>query len=168
MLNRALTLLNRFILAVALTGFIGMLLTTGAQVLFRKLAISVDWTEEAARVLFITSVFLGIAVAILERRHIVVDFLFNKLPPRGRAFVRLVFDLAILVLLISLLRGAAIMVEVTWDSFMIAMNWMRTGYLYLGECVALVMMMLYVTLQIVENARAVWARRRETDPEAAQ
>lgn len=153
--------LNRIVVAVALVCFIGMLLATWAQVLFRKLAISIDWTEEAARVLFITSVFLGIAIAVHERRHIVVDFLFNKLSPRSRTILRIMFNLVILALLASLFRGAATMAVVTWESFMIAMNWLRTGYLYIGECIAIVLMMLYVALDLARHAKAL--RRREVE-----
>ena len=57
---------TRLVTGVALVGFCGMLLSTWAQILFRKLAISVDWTEELARILFITSVFLGIAIGVAE------------------------------------------------------------------------------------------------------
>ena len=143
--------LNRFIVGLALIGFSGMLISTWAQVLFRKLAISVDWTEELARILFVLSVFLGIAIAVAEKRHIIVDFIFNKLPMRGRALVGIIFDLIILVFLIFLLRGAAIMVSVTWESFMIAISWLRTGYLYLVECIAIVLTMVYILVDFGEN-----------------
>ena len=138
---------------VGLVGFIGMLFATWAQVLFRKIAVSVDWTEELARVLFITSVFLGIAIAIYERKHIVVDFLFNRLPPRLRALVGVFFNLVILCFLAAFLRGAMRMTEVTWESYMIAMSWMRTGYLYLGECVAIALMMVFVANQLAGGIR---------------
>ena len=142
---------------VALVGFCGMLLSTWAQILFRKLAISVDWTEELARILFITSVFLGIAIGVAEKRHIVVDFLLNRLPPRLRALVGAMFHAVILVFLIFLLRGAAAMVSVTWESYMIAISWLRTGYLYLIECIAIVLTMIYVLYWLGESIRALFS-----------
>ncbi len=143
--------LDRAVTALAVAGFIVMLLVTGAQVAFRKLSISVDWTEEAARALFILTMFFGIAIAIRERQHIVVDFLFNRLSPRAQALGRIVFNILILLLLISLLRGAAAMAVVTWESFMIAMSWLRTGHLFLGECLAIALMMLYVARDTVRH-----------------
>ncbi len=151
---------NHLVTGVSLVGFCGMLLSTWAQILFRKLAISVDWTEELARILFITSVFLGIAIGVAEKRHIVVDFLFNRLPTRPRAIVRILFDVVILVFLVFLLRGAAAMVSVTWESYMIAISWLRTGYLYLIECVAIALTILYVLIGFGESLKTLFS---ETD-----
>ena len=64
---------------ITMIGFSGMLLATIWQVLFRYvLKISVPWTEELARILFIMTMFLGIAIAIREDEHIIVDFLFKS------------------------------------------------------------------------------------------
>ncbi len=150
---RALRIAHWVIVTVAVTAFVGMLLSTGAQVVFRKLAITVGFTEELARVLFLLSIFLGIAIAIHEKRHIVVDFLLNRMPNRVQGVLRVAFGLLIMALLVSLLRGAATMAVVTWESFMIAMSWMRTGYLFLAECVAILLMMVYIAEDIAENLR---------------
>jgi TRAP-type C4-dicarboxylate transport system permease small subunit len=138
---------------VTLVGFIGMLLSTGGQVLFRyALRISVPWTEELARILFILTMFLGIAIAIHEREHIVVDFLFKKLPIRFQAVGLIVFNIAIFIFLCFLARGTIAMTRMTWDSYMIALDWIRTGWLYLGEFIAILFMMFYVLLSIAESA----------------
>lgn len=153
---------TRLVTGVALVGFCGMLLSTWAQILFRKLAISVDWTEELARILFITSVFLGIAIGVAEKRHIVVDFLLNRLPPRLRALVGMLFHAVILVFLIFLLRGAWAMVAVTWESYMIAISWLRTGYLYLIECIAVALTIVYVLYWFAESLRALFSGSDDT------
>lgn len=146
---RVLTILDRTLVAVAVAAFIGMMLATGAQVIFRYvLEISVGWTEELARVLFTTAIFLGIAIATRERQHIVVDFLFKRLGPRSRRAVGFIFDFIILAILMSMLRGAITMVDLTWESYMIAMPWMRTGYLFLVECVAIGLVMFYVAIDL--------------------
>lgn len=156
MFGRMLAILDRTVVLIALTAFVGMLLATAAQVVFRYvLEISVGWTEELARVLFVTSMFLGIAVATREHQHIVVDFLLAKLSPRRRAAVGLAFDIVILALLISMMTGAVTMVELTWESFMIAMPWLRTGYLFLVECAAIGLIMLYVAVDIPGRVRAM-------------
>jgi TRAP-type C4-dicarboxylate transport system permease small subunit len=47
---------------------------------------SAAWTEEIARYLLICTVFIGIAAAVRDSRHIHVDFLYRIIPPRvGRA-----------------------------------------------------------------------------------
>jgi len=145
-------LIHNFLEVVTMVGFIGMLLSTGGQVLFRyALRISVPWTEELSRILFILTMFLGIAIAIREREHIVVDFLFKKLPVRLQALGLIVFNIAIFLFLCFLARGTIAMTRMTWDSYMIALDWIRTGWLYLGEFIAILFMMFYVLLSIAEN-----------------
>jgi TRAP-type C4-dicarboxylate transport system permease small subunit len=148
--------LDKTLVAIAMVGFIGMLLSTGGQVLFRYvLKIPVPWTEELARILFILSMFLGIAIAIREREHIVVNFLFKKLNPRAQAVGHIVFDAAILILLCFLARGTLSMVKMMWNSYMIALDWIRTAYLYMGEFIAILFMMFYVVLEILENVQGL-------------
>jgi TRAP-type C4-dicarboxylate transport system permease small subunit len=148
--------LDKTLVAIAMVGFIGMLLSTGGQVLFRYvLKIPVPWTEELARILFILSMFLGIAIAIREKEHIVVNFLFKKLNPRAQAVGHIIFDAAILILLCFLARGTLSMVKMMWNSYMIALDWIRTAYLYMGEFIAILFMMFYVVLEILKNAQVL-------------
>jgi TRAP-type C4-dicarboxylate transport system permease small subunit len=52
---------------------------------------SASWTEEIARYLLICTVFIGIAAAVRDDRHIRVDFLYRLIPrPLGRALATLV------------------------------------------------------------------------------
>jgi TRAP-type C4-dicarboxylate transport system permease small subunit len=148
--------LDKTLVAIAMVGFIGMLLSTGGQVLFRYvLKIPVPWTEELARILFILSMFLGIAIAIREKEHIVVNFLFKKLNPRAQAVGHIIFDAAILILLCFLARGTLSMVKMMWNSYMIALDWIRTAYLYMGEFIAILFMMFYVVLEILKNVQVL-------------
>jgi TRAP-type C4-dicarboxylate transport system permease small subunit len=150
--HKFLRLLERILELTTMVGFIGMLLSTGGQVLFRYvLRISVPWTEELARILFILTMFLGIAIAVRENEHIVVDFLFRKLNRRVQAAGQLLYNSAIFLLLCFLARGTIAMTKITWESYMISLDWIRTGYLYLGEFVAVIFMMLYVAAKIHEN-----------------
>jgi TRAP-type C4-dicarboxylate transport system permease small subunit len=148
--------LDKTLVAIAMVGFIGMLLSTGGQVLFRYvLKIPVPWTEELARILFILSMFLGIAIAIREKEHIVVNFLFKKLNPRAQAVGHIIFDAAILILLCFLARGTLSMVKMMWNSYMIALDWIRTAYLYMGEFIAILFMMFYLVLEILKNVQVL-------------
>jgi len=149
-----LNLIENYLEAITLIGFIGMLLSTGGQVIFRYvLRISVPWTEELARMLFIMTMFLGIAIAIRENEHIVVDFLFKKMSKQMQAVGQIFYNLVIFFLLCFLARGTFAMTKMTWGSYMIAIEWVRTGYLYLVELFAILLMMLYVILKIIENIK---------------
>ena len=139
---------------ITMIGFSGMLLATVGQVLFRYvLKISVPWTEELARILFIMTMFLGIAIAIREDEHIVVDFLFKKMNRRLQAFGQILYNLAIFILLCFLARGTLTMTKMNWESYMIALDWVRTGYLYFIEFIAILLMMLYVVQKMIGNIK---------------
>ena len=43
------------------------------------------------------------------------------------------------------------MTKMTWGSYMIAMDWVRTGYLYLGEFIAIIFMMIYIVMKAYDN-----------------
>ena len=139
---------------ITMTGFIGMLLAAGAQVLFRYvLEISVPWTEELAGLLFTTTMFLGMAIALREDEHIIVDFLFKRMSPKAQAAGHVAIYLAVFMFLVLLGFGAQIMVRVTWASHLIALSWISTGYLYLVELIAICIMMVYAAGKILENAK---------------
>jgi TRAP-type C4-dicarboxylate transport system permease small subunit len=156
-----LKVIENFLEWITMIGFSGMLLATIGQVLFRYvLKISVPWTEELARILFIMTMFLGIAIAIREDEHIVVDFLFKKMNRRLQAFGHIVFNLAIFILLCYLASGTLTMTKVTWESYMIALEWVRTGYLYFIEFIAILLMMLYVVFKVIGNIKILRTGRK--------
>jgi len=51
------------------------------------------FTEELARYLMIWMALLAVSSAIAYREHIGVEFIFGKLPPEGRRYMALAFDL---------------------------------------------------------------------------
>lgn len=153
---RMLRLLDVTVEGVATLAFIAMFVAALAQVLFRYvLHVSVPWTEELARVLFTWSMLLGIAIAIRRDEHIRVELLTRRLSQRGRAALLLVFQLMILALLASLARGTVAMIVLTWDTYLIALDWLREGYLYVVQLAAIALMALYTALRGVDGARVV-------------
>lgn len=140
--------------AVAMAAFIGMLLASLGQVLFRYvLEIPVPWTEELARLLFVVSMLLGMAIAIREKEHIVVDFLLLKLSPRARAIAACLFDALILAFLLAWARGTVGLIDLNWNSYLVALNWIRVGYLYIAELGAVVLMIVFVVADLFAQAR---------------
>lgn len=149
-----LTLAERAIEVVTLVMFVAVLLATLAQVFFRYVAeIPVPWTEELARTLFVLAMLTGIALAYREREHVVVDFLFLRLPPPARRIVKLVFDAAILILLVIWARGALALAELNWGSTLITLEFFRVAYFYLWELFAIALMVLYVLIDMVKTVR---------------
>jgi len=137
---------------VATAGFTAMLVATLLQVLFRYvLELPLAWTEEAARVLFVLSMFFGIAIAIREQEHVVVDFLFNRLPPRGRMLLGLTFEVIVVLILAVIARGTLVLTRQNWDSQLLMLDWLSNGQVYLAQFVAILIMIWYVL-------RSAWRR----------
>lgn len=157
--------LDRTVEAVATAAFIVMFGATMLQVVARYvLLIPIPWTEELARILFSWSMLLGIAVGIRRREHVRVEAILERFPAAVRRFLELFFAVAILVLLLSLARGTLLMVQVTWNSHLIALEWVRTGYLYAGQLVAIALMMLALLLETASTFRG---RRSSRHAESA-
>jgi TRAP-type transport system small permease protein len=136
---------DRTLDVVATIGFAVMLVVTLLQVLFRYvLSLPLAWTEEAARVLFVLTMFFGIAIAIREREHVVVDFLFNRLPPRGRLVLGLAFEAIICLVLMVIARGTYLLARQNWDSQLLILDWLSNGQVYLIQFIAVLVMLWYV------------------------
>lgn len=156
MFSRLFDGIERAVTVIAMTGFIVMLLITFIQVLCRYiLYVALPWSEELARILFVTSVFLGIAIAARRREHIVVDFLFNGLPPRPRHVVAILFNLLVLAFLTLWGRGAVEMSRVTWETYFVTIGWFRVGYIYAVECFGVVLTAIYILMQTADHVRAL-------------
>ena len=55
------------------------------------------WTEEMARFLFIWMVMIGMILVTIDRRHIALDFLVNRLAPRPRIALTMFHHLIIAI-----------------------------------------------------------------------
>lgn len=113
--------LDRAIRAV-LVGIVGVMVAlVAAQVVARYvLNTSIDWADEIARLAFVATVFLGIAVAVRARAHIGITLLADALPPRPRSMLRraVLLGCAALSALVAY-EAAAIAIE-QWDEQMIS------------------------------------------------
>ena len=142
--------------AIALFGFVVMMLVTLLQVVARYvLHISLPWTEELARTLFLTTMMVGIALAVRRREHIAVDFLFLRLPVSVQVKVHIVFAVGILLFLAVWLRGALRMADVNQMATYVSLPWLRVATTYQVEVAAIALMIVYVLIDLACRVRAV-------------
>ena len=93
------------------------------------------WIPDVTRFLFIWMVFPGTALMHLRRRHLVIDFVQLRLPPRVRQSTEFLIH-------VSMLGLALVLFFVGWRIMMIRMDipytgWeVPTGYAYLAVPVA--------------------------------
>ncbi|HEX2114298.1 MAG TPA: TRAP transporter small permease [Alphaproteobacteria bacterium] len=154
--NHLLRSLRRTLDIILVGGFAVMSVATLGQVLFRYfLHFPATWTEELARATFVMITYFAMAVAVRDKDHIVVDFLLVKLPPRARALLLITFDVVIVAFLALVARGALLMAERMWTAELTMLDGVTQGHLYLGELIAILLMMLYAALDIAVQVRAL-------------
>lgn len=133
-----------FELAAALA-FMAVILITLFQVVARYiLHLPIAWTEEAARLLFVGSMMVGIAIATRHHENIVVDFLFATWRPRVKALAGLTFNIVILMFLAIWLRGAILLVGVNAKSTFVTIPWLRVSHFYGLEAVCIVLTAIFI------------------------
>ncbi|KJS00746.1 MAG: hypothetical protein VR68_06590 [Peptococcaceae bacterium BRH_c4a] len=74
-----------------------MFLSMIANIIDRKLGVSMIWVEELSGYGAVWATYLGIAFVLSENRHVRVDILTRKLSPGGQELMRFLGDLACVV-----------------------------------------------------------------------
>lgn len=150
--------LDRLLEAAGLFGFVAMMLATLLQVLARYLEISIDWTEELARILFLTSIMIGVAIAIRRGQHIAVDFIYAAASPRTQAALSVGFDLATLLLLAIWLRGAWRLLGLNQGTTFVSVPWLPVSFLYGVEAFGVALMIVFVLADLVGRVQVLRSR----------
>lgn len=139
--------------AVALVLFVAMMLTALFQVVSRFAQVPAIWTEELARILFVVSSLLAIAVCVRRREHIIVDYFLGEMRPATRRRVVLASDVLVLLLLVVWLRGAFRLYALNAGATYVTVPWIRVQHVFAVEIVAIVAMMLFVLGDMAARAR---------------
>ena len=61
---------------------IALLITVAIQIVVRYLPVTVVWTDELSRFLFVWYAMLSIAMSYIEDKHLFLDILYSKLKPK--------------------------------------------------------------------------------------
>ena len=132
--------------ALAVVLFVALTVVVSLQVFARwVLPISIIWSEEAARFLFLWVVMLGAALSVRSRRHFVIDVTGGR-RPEGR-LARILFDLVpdVVVLAFSLL----LLVE--------GIGYTRVGSFRIGSNSAINMAFVYAAIPTFAALSMIYA-----------
>ncbi len=145
--------LDRGAEAVGMVLFILVMLVTLLQIGARYAHVPIPWTEEAARILFLAAIMLGIAIAVRRHEHIVVDFLFGKYTPRTQAILTIAFNLLILLLLTIWLMGSWRLMNLNATASYVTLPWLSVSFVYAVEAAAIVLMAIFVVDDLLARIR---------------
>ena len=134
---------------IATTMFIGMMFAALAQIFFRfVLKISVPWTEELARILYVYVTFLGLILLEHENNNIKVTFLIDKLPFKYRYLIQVFLNVFSILFLICLFIGAFIMFRSSSTMNFGTMTFLKVSILYIPVLIACPLTAFYLFRQL--------------------
>jgi TRAP-type C4-dicarboxylate transport system permease small subunit len=132
--------------AVGVLGF-AVLLLVNYQILCRfVLSVSVPWTEEVSRLLFIWLAFLGAAIGVREGSLIVIDTLPAMIGDRWWRYFRPVVTIVSLAVIVFLFAASIPLVQSVWMTTLATVDWISNGWAYLAFTVSFGLMILYSLL----------------------
>lgn len=141
--------------------FTCMVIVVFMQVMFRYVfRVPMGWTVELGMLLFVWVTFWGAAVALRRKEHIYVNAFLRRVPARVALICAFVYDIAILILFIFILIGFIVVMEAVRGSYMIAINWLPTSYVYLGAVIGVALLIIYLCQQILQRSASLQSRDR--------
>ncbi|HYF56408.1 MAG TPA: TRAP transporter small permease [Salinarimonas sp.] len=143
--NRSLDLLAALLFAAAL-------ILVNAQIVCRfVLEISVPWTEEVSRLVFVWLAFLGAALGAREGTLIVIDTLPEVVGPRWTTYVDPLVRLISLGVVVFLFLGSIPLVRSVWPTTLATVDWISNGWAYLAFTVSFGLIALYAVAPLVRS-----------------
>lgn len=111
-MKNLLRILNGFEKAFITASMIVMVILIFLQVFTRYvLGDAMSWTEEASRYLFIWLIFLSVGIAFVEKRHIAIDLIMERLPKTLQRVLQQFVYILLMALSVFLLIQGYLLVE---------------------------------------------------------
>ena len=138
-------------------GLLGLaiLALVNMQILFRYgLSVSVPWTEEVSRLLFVWLVFIGAAIGWREKAMIVIDTLPALGGPKVAAALR-PFVVAVSLAVAGFMAFATVpILQAVWPTSLATVDWISNGWLYAGAGVGFTLMLVHALEDLVRTRAA--------------
>ncbi|WP_313691814.1 TRAP transporter small permease [Halorarum halobium] len=153
---------DRGVIALGTLLFTLTILLATVQVVVRLLDVQVagipfHWTEPLARYCLVIATYVGAAVATRNDEHIRMDYFPNRLAersPRAKRLLDVVVSVIVLAFALIVIRGTATMAGGTWGDQFGSVQVITSGMLYLGICLAFVLLAVYEARTLVGLLRA--------------
>jgi TRAP-type C4-dicarboxylate transport system permease small subunit len=132
-----------------------MFCVTVLAVVFRGvLGISAAWSEELAQLTFILLVFIGASAVMEDEGHIKIDTVVERLGKKSRRAVRILGRLLMVPFLVLFASGAWDNAMMNWETDLGTLAWIKIGHMYLALVFTSVIMLYYLAVNIVRDARS--------------
>lgn len=134
-----------------------MIVSAFLQVVIRFSPYSFLGTEEIARTGFIFVTYLGAAVAVRKKEHLVVTTIVNRLNKKIQIRLELILNLVIFVFVCIIIYSSFDMMARTWTSPTGALSdyGFTIGHRYIGVTVGLGLLLFYIFLDSIELLKVI-------------
>jgi TRAP-type C4-dicarboxylate transport system permease small subunit len=145
---------NRSLDVLAALLFAACLVLVNFQIICRfVLSISVPWTEEVSRLVFVWLAFLGAALGTREGSMIVIDTLPEIVGPAWQSWMDPVIRIASLAVILVMFIGSIPLVASVWPTTLATVDWISNGWMYLAFTVSFALMAIYSAVPLVRGVR---------------
>jgi TRAP-type C4-dicarboxylate transport system permease small subunit len=143
---------NRALDTVVAALGVATLLLVNYQILCRfVLSISVPWTEEVSRLLFVWLAFLGAAIGVREGTLIVIDTVPAILGERRWRFFAPFVTIISLAVIVFMFAASIPLVRSVWPTTLATVDWISNGWAYLAFTVSFGLMIMYSVLPLLRG-----------------
>ena len=134
--------------------FVGMGVTVLLQIFFRfVMKMSVPWTEELSRLLFIYVGFFGTALAARDKQFIIIDVLFKRLPKPVQGVLTVITRVITVAFFGIMFAGAVQMYGKVKGTYFQSLKGVSNGMTYVALIIGAGMTILYTLLQSIDDLR---------------
>lgn len=152
---------NRLVDGTAGTLGFAILILVNVQIVCRFiLSISVPWTEEVSRLLFVWLAMIGAAIGYREGSMIVIDTLPELGGETVRGWLRPVVGTISFLIIAFLFLASLPLIEAVWPTTLATIDWISNGWTYLAFTVSFGLMLIYAIAQL---ASLLGARRAQAE-----
>lgn len=123
---------------------------------FTPYALTVTWTEPAARMALVIGAFWGAAVASRNKEHIIIDFPLQKLRAKSNRLYlacRVFIGVLSIIYVVVLLYGMFLKVINQWHTTFSGLDIIPGGLIFLSITIGLFLMLIYESSNIIEEFR---------------
>lgn len=142
-----------------------MIVSAFLQVVIRFSPYSFLGTEEIARTGFIYVTYLGAAVAVRKKEHLVVTTIVNRLSEKIQIRLELILNLLIFVFVCIVIYSSFDMMGRTWTSPTGALSdyGFTIGHRYIGVTAGLGLLLFYIFLDSIDLMKVIKGEKTKTD-----
>ena len=143
-------LFNKIFNLITVLLFVGMVVTVLLQIVFRYIMkISVPWTEEASRLLFIYVGFFGTALAARDKQFIIIDVLLKRVPRPVRMVMTVIAKVVTVAFFCIMWVGAVRMFGKVKNTYFQSMPAVSNGMTYLALIIGGGMTVIYTLIDSI-------------------